>query len=166
MGRALSNVFDTLLFQQPSPESWANEFSTAFLHHTLAFQQKPIVVSPGDLADSTHHARQVLLDMARASAADDDEDEDAYEGPTAWASKAAFALEEVAVPVFARKRDLTPDTATAIRLAALCLAAETPTLRTGVLSQTFRQLAAGVSLLERRTNGQAVCNETIVLSVS
>lgn len=133
--------------------------------HTLAFQQEPIVVSPGELADSTHHARRVLLDMAGASA-DDDEDEDAYEGPTAWASKAAFALEEVAVPVFARKRDLTPDTATAVRLAALCLAAETPTLRTGVLSQTFRQLAAGVSLLERRTTGQAECNETIVLSVS
>ncbi|MFJ8959064.1 NACHT domain-containing protein [Lentzea sp. NPDC102401] len=166
MGRALCKVFDTLLFKQPSPETWATEFSTAFLHHTLDFQQKPIVVSPGALADSTHHARRVLIDVAGVSASEEDEDEDVYEGPSAWASQAVFALEDVAVPIFERKRDLTPDTATAIRLASLCLAAETPTLRTGVLSQTFRQIAAGVSLLERRMDGQAVCNETIMLSVS
>lgn len=166
MGKALSTVFDTLLFQQPSPETWAKEFSAAFLRHTLDFQQKPIVVSPGALAGWMHDAGQTLVAMGGSSESEEDEDEDVYEGPTAWAGHAVVALEEVAIPIFERKRDLTPDTATAIRLASLCLAAETPAVRTGVLSQTFRRIAAGASLLERRQEEQVVCNETIVLSVS
>lgn len=55
------------------------------------------------------------------------------------------------------------DTATAIRLAALCLA---DVRKANQLGETFREIAAGVTLLERRATGQAIPTETIMLAIS
>jgi hypothetical protein len=65
-----------------------------------------------------------------------------------------------------RQQPLTTDTATAIRLAALCLAAEADAREANQLGDTFREIAAGVTLLERRVTGQAVPTETIMLAAT
>lgn len=82
---------------------------------------------------------------------------------SAWTpTEVADRLADIAMPVFTWQRTLTPADATAIRLAALCLAAEADDAR---LAALFREIAAGVTLLERRTDGRAPLTETIVLAI-
>lgn len=85
-------------------------------------------------------------------------------GPAARLGEVTARLEELAVPVFARKRELTAGTATAIRTAALCLAVEAEAWADSGSAAAFRQVAAGVSLLELRRSSQSPATETIVLA--
>ncbi|MGH3801048.1 MAG: hypothetical protein ACRDTD_13090, partial [Pseudonocardiaceae bacterium] len=64
------------------------------------------------------------------------------------------------------QQPLTTETATTIRLTALCLAAEADAREASQLGDTFREIAAGVTLLQRRAAGQAVPTETIMLAVT
>ncbi|GAA1988555.1 NACHT domain-containing protein [Amycolatopsis minnesotensis] len=73
-------------------------------------------------------------------------------------------LERLAMPVFGRERELTAGAATAIRTAALCLAAEAETVAASRSAAAFRRVAAGVSLLELRRSSQSPATETIVLA--
>jgi hypothetical protein len=61
---------------------------------------------------------------------------------------------------------LTEVTATAIRLAALCLAVDADAREANQLGDIFRVLTTGVTLLERRGTGQAVLTKTIMLAVT
>jgi len=70
------------------------------------------------------------------------------------------------LPIFTRQQPLTTHTTTAIRLAALCLAAEADAREANQLGDTFREIAAGVTLLQRRATGQAIPTETIMLAVT
>jgi hypothetical protein len=83
-----------------------------------------------------------------------------------WAYQVVSNLEKTALPIFTRQQRLTSDTATALRLAALCLAAEADARDANQLGDTFREIAAGVTLLERRASGQAPPTETIILAVT
>ncbi len=88
-------------------------------------------------------------------------------GPEAnWLGESAARLEELAVPVFGRKRELTPGTATAIRIAALCLAVDAEALALSASAAAFRRVAAGVSLLELRRSSQTPATETIMLAIA
>lgn len=72
--------------------------------------------------------------------------------PDAWADVVTERLVAAATPVFDRRRPLDDDTATAIRIAALCLAAEVDD-QAEELSSVFREVAAGVTLLQGRATG-------------
>ncbi len=81
----------------------------------------------------------------------------------------ASRLEGIAVPVFTRQERLDPGKAAAIRLAALCLAGED--LHSGLgdkagLNAAFQEIAAGVTLLERRLSGQAPATETVLVALA
>jgi NACHT domain-containing protein len=78
----------------------------------------------------------------------------------AWASEVAHYFSQAALPVFRRQEPLTPQKATALRLAALCLGAEWDSDE----GEMYRRLAAGVTLIERRTNGQAPITETVIIA--
>ncbi|WP_328609331.1 NACHT domain-containing protein [Amycolatopsis sp. NBC_00345] len=108
------------------------------------------VVPPGSLAAEIQRACEAV----RAGA-----------GPAAGRlGEVTVRLEELAVPVFGRERELTVGTAKAIRIAALCLAAEAETLADSGSAAAFRRVAAGVSLLELRRSSQSPATETIVLA--
>jgi hypothetical protein len=83
-----------------------------------------------------------------------------------WAHQVAINLQETALPVFTRQQPLTKDTATTVRLAALCLTAEADARKANQLGDTFREIAAGVTFLERRATGKAVPTETIMLAIT
>jgi hypothetical protein len=55
------------------------------------------------------------------------------------------------------------DDATRLRLAALCLAYEADQLGHSC-AESFRRIAVGVTLLERRADGRAAPTETIILA--
>jgi triphosphoribosyl-dephospho-CoA synthetase len=110
------------------------------------------------LADKVHSGRGALLELLEPPP-----DEAAL---PLWAYQVASNLEKTALPIFTRQQPLTSDTATALRFAALCLAAEADVRDANQLGDTFREIAAGVTLLERRANGQTLPTETIVLAVT
>ena len=83
-----------------------------------------------------------------------------------WAHQIIRNFQEIALPIFTRQQSMTMDTATAIRLTALCLAAEADARAANQVGDTFREFAAGVTLLERRANGQAIPTETIMLAIT
>jgi hypothetical protein len=82
-------------------------------------------------------------------------------GPDNWAWHVASRLEEIAVPVLGGSKLITRFNATAIRIAALCLAAEAE-LEPGPLWE----ITAGVTLLEQRQNGEVPVTEGIMLAIA
>jgi hypothetical protein len=90
----------------------------------------------------------------------------ASEGSLLWAGEVESRLVAIAVPIFRRQTPLTPETAAAIRMPALCLAAEADIRSMTGIGDKFRELAAGVTLIERRLDGRAPVTETILLAVA
>jgi hypothetical protein len=82
---------------------------------------------------------------------------------SSWIVAVGHQLQESAIPIFNRQKQLTCVGATSIRLAALCLAVEADALDQSELGENFRKLAAGITLLERRANGDDPATETIML---
>lgn len=74
-------------------------------------------------------------------------------------------MAELAVPVFHRLEELTPAAATAIRLLALSLAVEADSCDAPRLGNELRSVAAGVTLLRLRLDGEIPATETIMLAV-
>ncbi len=136
--------------------AWSAEFAQVFVDET-GIAKAHYVVAPDTLADKVHSGQQALVDLFGTP-------DGAASRP--WAHQVARNLQETALPIFTRQQPLTVDNATAIRLAALCLAAEADAREANQLGDTFREIAAGVTLLERRATGQAVPTETIMLAVT
>ena len=114
------------------------------------------VVSLDRLADQVRSARSKLIQRLPV--------EQPPQGlAVPWALEVANRLERTAVPIFTRQQRLDPATAAAIRLPALCLAAEAHELCGSKAdpTDTFHDIARGITLLERRHNGQLPPTETI-----
>jgi hypothetical protein len=82
-----------------------------------------------------------------------------------WSDGVAQRLQEKAEPILSRRAKLTPEHGTAIRIAALCLAVEADLRLKTDLGDKFRQVAAGVTWLQRRYNGEDPPTETILLAM-
>jgi hypothetical protein len=102
--------------------------------------QSVYVVPPNTVADMVELVRKVTL------------------SPWGEMTKRDFVTE--CRSVFRRTKPLTADLAAELRIAAMCLALEADETD----SEIFRRIAAGVSLLERRTDGRIPATETIVLA--
>jgi hypothetical protein len=68
-------------------------------------------------------------------------------------------------PVFDRSERPTPEKATAIRMAALCLAGEADGMKRADIGDMFRQVAEGITLLEQRATDAWNAPEVIMLAV-
>jgi hypothetical protein len=147
LARALAVALGTTTKAGETQKSFHAKFLGAFISAT-GVAASSYVVSPDTLADSLREGRRGL---------------DSKYSP--WSSAVASRLEEIALPVFTRRQPLTAHNATVIRLVALCLAVEAEE-RNRVLGDTFREIAAGVTLLERRANGQTPATETIILAAT
>jgi hypothetical protein len=134
------------------PAGFAQEFA-----NVTGIAKTHYVVSPDTLADKVQSGQQDLVSLLGP-----------LDGAASlpWAHQVARNLRKTALPIFTRRQPLTTDTATAIRLAALCLAAEADASEANQLGDTFREIAAGVTLLERRATGKAVPTETIMLAIT
>jgi hypothetical protein len=119
------------------------------------------VLAPDCLADKVRSGlRAVERSMAAGSSAG---------GPASspWTVvQVARRLAEVALPVFCWQQPLTSDAAIAVRVGALCVAAEADARSVAGVGELFREIAAGVTLVERRTNGHAPTTEAILLTVT
>jgi hypothetical protein len=156
MGSALAHALTRVLDRNSSTATWPAEFAQEFVNET-GIAKAHYVVSPDTLADKVHSGHQAVVNLLGTP--------DAAASPP-WVHQVARNLQETALPIFTRQQPLTKVTATAVRLAALCLAVEADAREANQLGDTFRELAAGVTLLERRATGQAVPTETIMLAVT
>ncbi len=157
MGNALGHALTRALRRYTPEASWPVEFAQELISETGIAKTARYIVSPDTLADKVRSGRQDLANLLGPT--------DSAASPP-WARQVAINLQETALPIFTRQQPLTRDTATTIRLAALCLAAEADVRKANQLGDTFREIAAGVTLLERRATGKAVPTETIMLALT
>jgi hypothetical protein len=81
-------------------------------------------------------------------------------------NKIADKLTQVALPIVARTTPVTTSRATAIRTTALSLANNADCAGADDLSDRYREIAAGITLMERRADGRTRPNETLILAIS
>jgi hypothetical protein len=120
--------------------------------------KRSLIVSVGILTDSYVVPPDVLTaklnkSLGRLEATSSD-----------WMGYVAEHLREKATPVFERQEGASADDITAIRLASLCLAAESDLQDKGT-GASLREVAAGITLLGLRATGRAPVTETIVPAV-
>jgi hypothetical protein len=72
-----------------------------------------------------------------------------------WAASVAWRLVSAARPVLTRIQQPSRQDLANIRIAAMLLAVETRHMQNRSAATAFRSVAAGVTLLERRINGEA-----------
>lgn len=167
MGRALSNSLSRVDLSRRIRRSWwrttgrravnlrawLTAYAQALLTETNA-AGADYLISPDTLIEKVRDSRSALL------ATLDQQKKATY---PAWTQCVADRLTEEALSALNQHHPLAADTATAIRLAALCLAAEADDRDAPYLSHSYRAIAAGITLIERRANGQAPVTETIIL---
>jgi hypothetical protein len=156
MGIALSRTL-TRTFPWKTLTTWITDFSQVFIEETGIVGTR-YVVPPDALADKTQSAQDTFLKLVEPPA------DDMPSRP--WAYHVASNFVEIALPIFTRQYPLTANTATALRITALCLAAEADTRGAQPVGSAFREIAAGVTHLERRLNRQTLPTETIILSTT
>jgi hypothetical protein len=162
LAQTLADALDAHAASQESPATAS--FQARFAGRLLELAAVPAsdrIVALDKLAGHARAARSNLLRHLPA--------EQSLPGAaTPWALEVAGRLEGTAVLVFTRQQRPDQQTAAAIRLAALCLAAEAHQPQGGgaALREQFQALAAGITLLERRCNGQARPTESILAALA
>jgi len=84
--------------------------------------------------------------------------------PTSWAARGATALQETASHIALRREAVSASKAAALRPAALRLATEDVSGDDAKLRFACRAIAAGITILERRAQGELPITETIMLA--
>lgn len=135
-------------------DDWERAFGRMFLESIkIDREAKPYEVAPDSLAERIEHACRDTLAVASL----------AKEG---WTQRAVANFQAIGIPVAGRAAPINGHNARAVRLAALCLAAQADLHRKKALSNQFREIAAGITLLEQRAQGSAEARETILLATS
>jgi hypothetical protein len=141
--------------KRANPDVFFHEFCQTFIQGAITVQDK-WVISMDALASRVRAARASLHQLFE-QASDG--------GSRPWAYEVSIRLEEMALTIFDRAQDLTQERARAIRLSSWCLATEADIRGSSELGDAFREIAAGVSLLEERLCGQYWPVERIILAV-
>lgn len=152
IGTALSNSLTKSIARGPSADDWPTTFATVFAAETGAYRKShpvsldSISIKLRTLAKTLQKPCNWLTGIG-----------------SDWPEIVVRRLLETATPIFDRTRPLDDDTATAIRVPALCLAVEAE-VHALELGSIFREIAAGVTLLQGRKSGAVATPETIVLA--
>jgi hypothetical protein len=152
MGRAQSRALNSVVRRSFNLANWPRDFSRTFAKEAIA-GGPTWTVSPDKLVDDIRSCK------ANVHLIFSDKDETS----SAWAYRVADHLEQAASSIVTEQHPMTANTATTIRLAALSLAAEADAKDEG-LGVPFREIAAGITLLERQTMGLAPLAETMLLA--
>jgi hypothetical protein len=152
-GIAISSTLHFIIDKGSSSADWIAEFSRIYIDETRADGME-WRVSLDELESDVRYCCASLRELILPERVN----------PNSWNYRAVNRLEEIALPVVARQQLPVDESASTIRLMALCLAAEADAFQARALGDRFRKVAAGITLLERRANGQAPITETIILA--
>ena len=165
LGQALSQMLDFAAFSIPAddPDSYRDPVELTRTGNALAgrFAEAAGIggvghaLSADSLADLAHRAIGEL--RARLTA----------DSPQVqWACRVADRFERLAAGVLSREQRVEAPVVPALRIMALCLAAEADALNLPEAGEGFRQMAGVITWLEQRHNGTRPATETIVLAVT
>jgi hypothetical protein len=154
--KQLSDAIERGFWDTRRPDDWLSVLTAAYAE-IVGFDMKySLTCEPETLNSMLSQAvamfRESLLQRDSASASPSQR----------WLATLAVRLEQHAATVFSRAEPITAEKATAIRLAALCLAQEEGMREVGHM---FRHIAAGITLLEDRAAGAQPATEAIMLAV-
>jgi hypothetical protein len=156
MGRAFSMALTETLVSSSQPDDRNARFAQSFASATRVSTTERFTTKPATLAAIVQQSlAQLSVPLELGPPA----------RPSPWAPVAARRLRQWAQPVLARTVRLTPERATSIRMTALCLAAEADDLKQWGTGDMFRQVAAGITFLERRLSGEQEATEVIMLAL-
>lgn len=151
-GTALSNSLTKSIARSPAADDWPTTFATVFASETGVYRKsQPVALD--SISTKLRTCAKTLekpCNWLTGSGSD-------------WPEVVVRRLLRTATPIFDRRRPLDDDTATAIRIPALCLAVEAE-VHALELGSIFREIAAGVTLLQGRKSGAVATPETIVLA--
>jgi hypothetical protein len=156
LGTTIANALAHVLRHADPSSNWPADLAQALIRETRAADLS-LHVSPDSLSEGVRSGTDGIL----AAAAVVDEPD-----TSGWARRVARNLAESAVPVVERARPLTGEFATAIRLAALCLAADGESFASPATVLALRRVAAGMTLLECRVSGRRAPSEMIILALT
>lgn len=158
LGRALAEAITASLRSGNKPSQWPAQFAAAFIETTGVNAVGIQTPDPATLEATLLESVKRLTDLLKEKPAE------LPSGPP-WSYVVAKRMRQNAMPIFARAERPTPEKATAIRTAALCLAAEADAIQPKDIGDMFRQVAAGITVLEHRATGQQWPPEVIMLAV-
>lgn len=158
VGSALSYCLTASLKTYWDLDGWLEAFDRAFVDFSRLAERKiaakPFVVSPDSLGGMIESTCQSMLDWPLLV-------------KEHWTRRVVENFREIAIPMVERRgAPIDERAASTVRLAALCLAAQADVHRKKHLGEQLREIAAGVTLLERRVAGRAEARETIMLATS
>jgi NACHT domain len=152
MGRALSTALASARRAVAQSELPAHRFATAFANMVGTATAGPL--DDPDLIPGTLDEAVEMLGSALPA-----------EPGASWASAVAERLRQNAEPILRRAERPTREKSAAIRLAALCLAAEGDDLQRKDIGDRFRHVAMGITWLQKRACGDLPATEVIMLAV-
>lgn len=135
-----------------------DRFAAAFIDATGAGRTGKFSVDPADMETVLQDAAAKLANSLKEKLADQPR-------VVRWCSTMAERLRDDAGPVFSRAERPTPGKTAAIRMSALCLAAEANGIGREDIGEQFRRLAGGITLLQRRATGEQEAVEVIMLAI-
>jgi NACHT domain len=172
-GAALSQAFSASISGSPrgsaAQQASVARFTAAFAR-VAGIEEGSWLVPPDVLPSKLNSAVQAVAAMAPQVR----EAPGKVMASHAWMTEVTRRLSETAEPVFTGNQRITSATATSVRLAALCLAVEAESItrvieargpRDGGLGATFREIAAGTTVIERRAHDRRWITETIMLAI-
>jgi hypothetical protein len=130
------------------------------IRHTADIWSEEIVF-PDSLADNLRSAVGDICDLAKSGRSKGIRSH--LQGRESWISDMGSRLLEQAIPALETPASVEREVSVGIRLAALCLAAEASALGEAELGVKFEKIAAGITVLERRSSGVVPVVEMIVL---
>lgn len=158
LGHAFSDAITEVLRSSDQPDKWTARFAAAFIEATRAGKAGHLTADPATMEATLQDAVTKLANALNEELAD-------LAKLTSWHSAMAKRLRHNAGPVFARAEPPTLEKATAIRMAALCLAAEADRMERKNIGDQFRQVAAGITLLQHQATDKRQANEVVMLAV-
>jgi hypothetical protein len=154
MGTALSQTLARVLRHTPSSSNWHAQFARLFVEQTGAGRTAHLM-SPDMLTDKVQESCGAVTGIRTRNSVPQVQP---------WAHNVARRLADAALPIVLRQEPLDDAAATALRLAANCLAAEADANAETQLGNTFRDICAGITLLQQRRAGQSIPTEAIILA--
>jgi hypothetical protein len=158
LGRAFSDAITPIL-RSSQQEGWTARFITAFIAATGVGSTGHVTADPAAMDATLRHAANELADVINQKLAELPE-------AASWRLAMVEHQEQTTRAVFARAQPLTLELAAALRMAALCLASEADGMEREDIGHQYRQLAAGITLLQRRAAGNLPAAEVIMLAVA
>jgi hypothetical protein len=122
------------------------------------YERGHLTADPASLETALPDALEKIADVLKVKA-------EAGLSYFSWPSTMAERLIFDAGRIFSLAELPTPEKATAVRMAALCLAVEADVLEHKDIGDRFRQVAVRITLLERRAAGELPTSEVILHAV-